>query len=130
SYIEVRGTDSNAPLLVLAHAALWKGILYGGPESIEAAEAPLGALSWDERLHLREQVAQRGLSAAVQGRPLLEIARELVAAARAGLARAGATDDAVWLEPLRAITERADATPADEVLAAYGAGGEDGLARV
>jgi len=130
AYIEVRGTDSNAPSLVLAHAALWKGILYGGPESLDAAEAPLAGLSWDERLNLRDQVAERGLAATAQGRPLLEVARELVAAAEAGLARAGAPDEAVWLEPLRAIIAGPDAAPADEVLAAYGAGGADGLARV
>jgi glutamate--cysteine ligase len=130
TYIEVRGTDSNTPPLVLAHAALWKGILYGGSDSLDAAEAPLARLSWDERLNLREQVAQRGLDATAQGRPLLEIARELVAAAEAGLSRSGAPDDSVWLDPLRAIAARPGATPADEVLALYGAGGEDGLARV
>src|SRR5439155_20283422 len=35
-YLEIRGTDSISPSLVLAHAAFWKGILYGG-------RAPLGA---------------------------------------------------------------------------------------
>lgn len=130
AYIEVRGTDSNTPRLVLAHAALWKGILYGGPESLAAAEAPLAKLSWEERLRLREDVADLGLAAKAQGRPLLEIARDLVAAADAGLVRSGANEDVVWLDPLREITARPGATPAEETLAAYGDGGEPGLARV
>ena len=98
--------------------------------SLAAAEAPLASLSWEERLQLREDVASLGLAAAVRGRPLLEIARELVDVAREGLARAGGREDAVWLEPLREITARPGATPADEVLAAYGEGGGAGLERV
>ena len=129
-YIELRGTDSNTPPLVLAHAALWKGILYGGPQTLDAAEAPLAALTFDERLRLREDVAERGLEATVRGRPLLEIARELVAVAGTGLQAAGAVEDDVWLEPLRAITAGPGATPADEMLALYGDGGDAGLARV
>ena len=84
--LEVRGTDAVPAGLICALPALWKGLLYD-------ADARAGA--WDlvrehsasERLAGLEDVARRGLAAELAGRPVLELARELVDLASAGLGR-------------------------------------------
>ena len=105
-FIEVRGADAVPPRLTCSLPALWKGLLYD-------AEARTGALSlaggWSdaERQALLEEVARRGLGAqAPGGRPVLELARELVALAAAGLRRLAhggraAPDESGFLDPVR-----------------------------
>lgn len=118
SYIEIRGTDSNTPDMILAHCALWKGILYGGADVLGAAFAPFAGLRWRDRLVLRHDVARLGLRAEAGGRPLLEIARDLIDLAAAGLAAAGAADDGLYLDPLRQMIRRG-VTPAEDLLAVF-----------
>jgi glutamate--cysteine ligase len=86
-FIEVRGADAVPPRLACALPALWKGILYDAGAR-EAAFELAADWSADEREALLEEVARRGLAArAPGGRPLLALARELVAIAEAGLGR-------------------------------------------
>ena len=123
TYIEVRATDSGPADLVLAHTALWKGILYGGPDARRAAIAPLAKLSWEDHQRLHHDVAVHGLAADAGGRPALEAAREIVSVAAAGLAAAGAADEARYLEPLRAMVVERGLTPAELLLEKLGPGG-------
>ena len=117
-YIEVRASDSNAPDLVLAHAALWKGILYGGSEVRRSAVAPFAALRWEDHLQLRVDVAEAGPRAEAAGRPLLSIAADLIDLAATGLAAMGGDDDVRYLEPLRELVGRR-ISPADDVLSRF-----------
>ena len=129
-YLEVRGSDSNAPDLVLAHAALWKGILYGGHDVLLAATDPFSSLSFGEHLHLRREVARFGLSATAAGRPLLSIASDLVDLAATGLAAFGSGEDARYLDPLRELILQRGLCPADDVLARFSGPAARGLSPV
>ncbi len=103
-FIEVRGADAVPPRLACSLPALWKGLLYD--DEARAAALALGAdWSADEREALLDEVARRGLAAqGPDGRPLLELARELVEVAAAGLRRQAAEsggDESVFLDAVR-----------------------------
>ena len=91
-------------------AILLGAVVLGAPvygQSPEQMRALWEALSDSERQALLEDVARRGLAAeAADGRPVLPLARELVALADAGLRRighAGSTspDESGFLDPVR-----------------------------
>jgi glutamate--cysteine ligase len=108
--IEVRCADCLPAELLCAVPALWKGILYDA-DARAAAGALAGAWSPAQRDDVHVDVARRGLAAVAPARagdrsePLLPLARELVAIARAGLRRQ-ARDEGLLLEPLEALLER------------------------
>lgn len=89
--IEVRGADTCALELVASVPALWKGLLYD-----DAARAAGWALVSDWSPALREEVyeaiARRGLEARVGRLAVLDLAREVVEIAAAGLQRLGDRD--------------------------------------
>ena len=101
--IEVRGADVGTRDMCVALPAIWKGLLYDA-EALAAAEA-LVQLPFSERLALHEQVARRALKATVGSHQVLDLCRELVDIAAAGLARQGrcGSDEVRFLEPLRQI---------------------------
>jgi glutamate--cysteine ligase len=101
--IEVRGADVGTRDMCVALPALWKGLLYDH-EALAAAEA-LVPLAFAERLALHEQVARVALRARVGTHLVLDLCRELVDLAAAGLSRRGrcGTDEVRFLEPLREI---------------------------
>src|ERR1700675_2142704 len=103
-YLEMRGADGGPWRRLAALPAFWVGILYD--------DACLAA-AWDivkdwtsqERQTLRDEVPRLGFKATIRGRTLLDIARECVALARAGLSRrnrrdAGGANETRYLEPL------------------------------
>jgi glutamate--cysteine ligase len=101
-YLEVRGADAGPLPMVKALPALWKGLLYDA-EACRAASTLTAGLSFADRVALREVVPRAGLSAPLpDGRRVLDLARELVAVARAGLARQ-APEEVAYLEPLEEI---------------------------
>ena len=122
AYIELRGTDSVPPRLALAHAALWKGLIYGEKDVLDAAFALVAGLGWEERLQLRSDVCRLGLKAMAGGRSVHEIALDLIGLARRGLGTSGDTAAERRLDPLAALTARG-VTPGDEALARLRAGG-------
>lgn len=130
SYLEIRGTDSTPPDLVMAHSALWMGIFYGGHDALEAAWAPVAKLGWDERMRLRQEICVRGLASRVGRYEARDVAHEILAIAADGLAAWGASDDAKWLDPLRELNLERGMTPAEELIALFGAGTPDGMGRV
>jgi glutamate--cysteine ligase len=103
-YIEVRGADAVPPRLACSLPALWKGLLYDD-DARDGALALAADWTADEREALLEEVARRGLAAqGPDGRPLLELARELVDLAAAGLRRQAADaggDEGVFLDAVR-----------------------------
>ena len=108
--IEVRGTDAVSRELTCALPAVWKGILYDA-DAREAAWSLAGGFSAAERDAGLADVARRGLAAEIAGRPVIELARELVAYSAAGLKAmasdgiAGPDEDG-FLDPLGEVVER------------------------
>ncbi len=100
-YLEVRGADAGPLPMVRALPALYRGLLYDGAARA-AAWALVDGWTMEEREALRREVPRLGLRAEVRGRPILPLARELVAIARAGLARLG-DDDPALLAPVEEI---------------------------
>ena len=90
-YLEMRGADAGHWRELCALPALWAGLLYDDTALAEAATLIEG---WtvEEMAALRVEVARAGLRAPFRGRPILEAAREMVAIARAGLARRARID--------------------------------------
>ncbi len=102
-FIEVRGADAVPPGLTCSLPALWKGILYDA--TARAAAASLVDATQAEREAASEAVSRRGLAARYAGRPVLDLARELVEIARGGLERIGhsgpmAHDESAFLDPI------------------------------
>jgi glutamate--cysteine ligase len=106
-FIEVRGADCGPRELICALPAVWKGLLYDAA----AGEAAFGlAKDWTlaERNQALVSAARLGLAGQAGGRPMLELATELVDISRAGLARiaqAGGLgpDERDFLDPLRKL---------------------------
>ena len=116
---EVRGADAVPPDLTCSLPALWKGVLYD-PEAREAARALTAGWSAADREYALEQAARRGLGAEVQGRRVIELARELVDVSAEGLRRIhhlgpAGEDERRFLEPVREQLDRGR-SPGEEVL--------------
>ncbi|HEX2660106.1 MAG TPA: glutamate-cysteine ligase family protein [Polyangia bacterium] len=114
-YIEVRGADAGPMPMALGLGALWRGLL-DHAEARRAAWALVASASMDEREALRREVPRSGLRARFVGRPLRDLAVDLLRVARAGLtALPGGEADATLLAPLeaRAASGRA---PSDDLL--------------
>ncbi|HEX8232876.1 MAG TPA: glutamate--cysteine ligase [Caulobacteraceae bacterium] len=118
-WLEMRGADSGPEERLNALSALWVGVLYDDA-ALEAALDLCRGWTAEDRARLREDSARVGLKAEVAGRPLQDVARDLLAIARAGLkARvrpgSGAPDETPYLTPLDEIAE-SGLTPADRLL--------------
>jgi glutamate--cysteine ligase len=107
-YLEMRGADAGPKEFLLALPAFCAGLFYDTAALDGAWEIVKG---WDAtaREHLRTDVPRLGLAAKIGGRSLREIARDVLALVRAGLARraqrgAAGPDETVFLEPLEAVT--------------------------
>ncbi|MDB4983729.1 MAG: glutamate--cysteine ligase [Myxococcales bacterium] len=114
-YIEVRGADAGPLPMAAALGALWRGLLED-PEARAAVWGLVADHSFDEREALRRAVPREGLGARFGRHGLKELAAELVAVSRAGLARLpGGAGDTHLLAPLeaRAASGR---TAADDLL--------------
>ncbi|HEV2553946.1 MAG TPA: glutamate--cysteine ligase [Bosea sp. (in: a-proteobacteria)] len=114
-FLEMRGADAGPPELLNALPAFWVGLLYD-QASLDAAWDLVKGWSESDRQGLRDAVPRQGLAATVAGRSLREIARDVLALSRSGLARRGRRDEAGadetgFLDPLDAMVA------ADRVLA-------------
>ncbi len=121
-YLEMRGADGGPWRLLCALPALWVGLLYDSG-ALDQAEQMVREWDHSTLLQMREDAAKRALKARIGGRDLHDIARDVLAIARAGLkARArldrGGTDESGFLTLLDSIVE-SGVTPADELLKAY-----------
>ena len=102
-FLEMRGADAGSPAMMLAQSALWVGLLYDDG-AMAAAEALVRGIApgWRDWVGLRDAVPREGIGARIGGRGLREVAGEVVAIARAGLAARG-RDEEAYLDPLAAI---------------------------
>jgi len=107
SWLEVRGSDSTQPDLILAQAALWKGVLYDAGARRRAWEL-LRPPTFTQRVAFHRDVTRQGLGAKLAGISALELAGELLAAAAAGLP----AGERAHLDPMRVIVEEDKASPA------------------
>jgi glutamate--cysteine ligase len=103
-YIEVRCADAVPPGLTCSLPALWKGIFYDD-QALASAWALVEGLDIEQREAARVEVAKRGLASQMGSQPILELAHELAAIAREGLARIGDAgrndaDECAYLDPI------------------------------
>jgi len=122
-YLEVRGSDVGSRERLPALPALWVGILYDDV-SLDAAWDLVKEWTAEERERLRDDVPRLGFKAMIRGRSLLDLSRECLALARAGLARrkrrnATGQDETIFLAPLEDSVARGK-TPADDLLEKFG----------
>lgn len=121
-YIEMRGSDSVPWRRLPALPAFWVGLLYD-EQAITAAWDIVKDWYAAERQTLRDDVPRLGFRAEIRGRSVLDLARDCVALARAGLQRRAkldreGDDETQYLACLEESIARGE-TPADELLAKY-----------
>jgi glutamate--cysteine ligase len=118
-YLEMRGADGGPWRRLPALPALWTGIHYDDI-SLDAAWDLVKDWSAAERQALRDDVPKLGFAAAIRNRSVLDIAKDCLALARAGLARRGRRDpsghdETRYLDPLDIIVANGR-TPAEALL--------------
>jgi glutamate--cysteine ligase len=121
-YLEMRGADAGPRSHIHALPALFVGLFYDRAALDGALELTKG-WSAEERETLRAEVPRLALRARVHGREARDIARDMLALARGGLARraardASGRDETIYLAPLEAIVE-SGRTLAEQRLEAY-----------
>jgi glutamate--cysteine ligase len=103
-YLEMRGADVGPAARICALSALMVGLYYDS-RALDAAFGLVKSWSVAERQKLRDDVPKVALDAMIAGRSLADIGREILAFARAGLARrarrdAQGRDETFYLDPL------------------------------
>ncbi len=121
-FLEMRGADGGRWRRICALPALWTGLLYDST-SLDAAWDLVKDWSAEERQSLRDAVPRTALRTPFRRTALLEVARQVLAIAQAGLQRrafanAKGEDERTFLEPVETIL-RDGLTPADEILLRY-----------
>jgi len=121
-YLEMRGADVGPRPMITALSAFWVGLLYDSA-SLDAAWDLVKGWNAETRQNLRDDVPRLGLAAEADGRRVQDIARDVLALSRAGLARraqlnAAGQDETHYLDPLDAIVARGK-TQADDLIAQF-----------
>jgi glutamate--cysteine ligase len=121
-FLEMRGADGGPWRRICALPAFWVGLLYD-PATLDAAFEMTRDWTYEQVLHLRNAVPAAALDAEIGGRPLIEVAREVVELSRRGLqARArmnsSGQDESIFLAPLEEILAK-KATLADDMLSLW-----------
>jgi glutamate--cysteine ligase len=121
-YLEMRGADGNPWRRLPSLPAFWTGLYYDDA-SLDAAWDLVKSWSAAERQTLRDDVPKLGFRAKIRDRTVLDLARDCLALARAGLARRNRRDksdrdETCYLDPLDAIVA-SGRTPAEELLEKY-----------
>ena len=84
-YLEMRGADSGPWRRLCALPAFWVGLLYHQP-ALDAAWDLVRDWTAQERQRLRDDVPKQALSATIRGRMVRDVARDVLALSRQGLA--------------------------------------------
>ena len=111
SYLEVRGCDSDTPEMILAQAALWKGLLYDA-EARRSGWALVAGAPMDQRLAFHREMVRSGLRATLCGRRGLDLARELIAISQRGLP----ASERPYLDPMLSLVNVDACTRAETLL--------------
>jgi glutamate--cysteine ligase len=103
-YLEMRGADCGSAAHIVALSAFWVGMLYDD-SSLAAAYDLIKDWTTEERQGLRDGVPKHALATPFRGRPLNELAGQVLSLSRAGLkARARhdrhSFDETRYLAPL------------------------------
>jgi glutamate--cysteine ligase len=121
-YLEMRGADGGPWRRIPSLPAFWTGLLY---DDISLDAAWDGVKDWTatERQKLRDDVPKLGFAAQIRGRSMLELAKQCLELARAGLQRrnrrdASGRDETLYLEPIHEIAARG-MTPAEDLLGKF-----------
>jgi len=109
TYLEMRGADVGPRAHMTALPALFAGLYYDRGALDEASEL-VGNWRVAEMAALRAAVPEQGLMATIAGRSVRDIAIDVLAMARRGLARRSRLDDSgqdetIYLAPLDQIVE-------------------------
>ena len=118
-YLEMRGADGGPWRSLCALPALWVGLLYD-QVALDAAWDLVKDWTAEERAHLRAEVPRSGLRTTFRNGTVRDVALEVVAIARDGLARRARNDnwgddETHFLDTLQVIAETGR-SPADELL--------------
>ena len=121
-FLEMRGADGGPWKRICALPALWTGLIYDG-SALDAAWDLVKDWTEEERAKLVADVPKQALKASFRGRPLLNVARQVLKISEAGLkARARdngiGSDETAFLDTLMEIGE-SGITPAEEMLARF-----------
>jgi glutamate--cysteine ligase len=121
-FLEMRGADGGPWRRICALPALWVGLLYD-QQALDGAEALTRDWTFREINDLRDAVPAKGINAEFRGRPLRDLAREVLALARLGLENRARTnregyDETSFLSTLDEVVARGT-TSAEEMLSAY-----------
>ena len=121
-YLEMRGADGGPWRSICALPAFWVGLLYDAEAQAAAAQMVADWTAADHA-YLRAEVPRLALNTEFRGRPLMALAKEVVAISRGGLARRAridesGADEVHHLDTLEDILERG-LTPAEIKLANY-----------
>ena len=122
-FLEMRGADGGPWNILCALPALWVGLLYA-QDSLDAAWDLVKDWSEEERQYLRHTVPRQGLHTPFRNGTVLDIARQTLELAEAGLKRRHHTDGSYdqderqFLTPLKKIVANGE-TPAEEKLRRY-----------
>jgi len=132
-YMEMRGADSGQWRRLCALPALWVGLLYDDA-ALDAAWELVKGWSAEERQALRDAVPRQALRATIAGRPVRDVARDVLAIARDGLDarhRQGyhGRSEAHFLETLDEIVASGH-TNAEDLLALYNGDWHGDITRV
>ncbi|VTZ49419.1 Glutamate--cysteine ligase [Methylocella tundrae] len=108
-YLEMRGADAGPRPMLTALPALFAGLLYDSA-ALDQAHQLIKPWTADDREKLRADTPRLGLDAKIAGRPLRDVARDVLSLARAGLNRRArldeqGRDEAYFLDPLDVIAE-------------------------
>ena len=121
-FLEMRGADGGPWRRICALSAFWVGLLYD-ENSLDAASDHVARWTPEMVGQLRDQVPEKGFNAQIDGRPLLDHAKEILEISIAGLRsrdfeNALGVDETVFLEPLRE-TMASGLTHAEKLLQLY-----------
>jgi glutamate--cysteine ligase len=121
-FLEMRGSDGGPWRRLPAHPALWVGMLYDDV-SLDAAWDIVKDWSAEERQQLRDEVPRSGFAAKIRNCTILDLARECLSLAHAGLQRRKrfdheGRDETRYLGALDDFVARG-ITPAEELLQKY-----------
>ena len=121
-YIEMRGADSGPWDSICGLPTFWVGLMYAS-DSLDGAYDMIKDWTHEDHEYLRREVPKTALATEFHGRTVGELARDVLALSRAGLASRAildskGNDETHYIDPLDAIVESGQ-TPAEGLLEAY-----------